>query len=160
MSGFELEHRAIKIGRPQNYTPPQNGELPALDVQPLRDRGLLPPSFEDERVGVANVLREVYFGNLACGMVDVEAWFKTDTRPCTMLGDVVEPPLRCPRHLGQVMRELLQPAAVEVPEYDPELGPPIGKAHGCLCVSVCVCVCVRFCVELLRASSFRVMSLQ
>ncbi|CAE6920129.1 unnamed protein product [Symbiodinium natans] len=98
MSGFELEHRAIKIGRPQNYTPPQNGELPALDVQPLRDRGLLPPSFEDERVGVANVLREVYFGNLACGMVDVE-----------------------------VMRELLQPAAVEVPEYDPELGPPIGK---------------------------------
>ena len=27
----------------------------------------------------------------------------------------------------QVMRELLQPAAVEVPEFDPDLGPAIGK---------------------------------
>ena len=28
---------------------------------------------------------------------------------------------------GQVMRELLQPAAEQVPEYDPELGPAISK---------------------------------
>ncbi|CAE7347026.1 unnamed protein product [Symbiodinium natans] len=52
--------------------------------------------------------RDVYFGNLVRGMVNEE-----------------------------VMRNLIQPAAMQAPEYDPELGPPITKvtiipnaAHG------------------------------
>ncbi|CAE7692290.1 unnamed protein product [Symbiodinium sp. CCMP2456] len=102
MSGFELQNRSIKIGRPQSYEPPHDGELAGLDVQPLREKGLLPAAplgeGKEGKEGVANVLREVYFGNLATGMVDEE-----------------------------VMRELLQPAAVEVPEFDPDLGPAIGK---------------------------------
>ncbi|CAE7198334.1 unnamed protein product [Symbiodinium microadriaticum] len=102
MSGFELQNRSIRIGRPQSYEPPHDGELAGLDVQPLREKGLLPAAPPGEgkeaKEGVANVLREVYFGNLATGMVDEE-----------------------------VMRELLQPAAVEVPEFDPDLGPAICK---------------------------------
>jgi len=102
MSGFELQNRSIRIGRPQSYEPPHDGELAGLDVQPLRDKGLLPAAapgeWKESKEGVATVVREVYFGNLATGMVDEE-----------------------------VMRELLQPAAVEVPEFDPDLGPAIGK---------------------------------
>ena len=77
MSGFELQNRSIRIGRPQSYEPPHDGELAGLDVQPLREKGLLPAAPPGEgkeaKEGVANVLREVYFGNLATGMVDEEA---------------------------------------------------------------------------------------
>ena len=43
----------------------------------------------------------------------------------------------------QVMRELLQPAAVEVPEFDPDLGPAIckaGRSDECL-EKPCRCDC-------------------
>ena len=72
MSGFELHSKVIKIGRPANYAPPHDGELPGLDVKPLRDLGLLPRVGEDDKAGVSTVLREVYFGNLSTGMVDEE----------------------------------------------------------------------------------------
>ena len=39
MSGFELQNRSIRIGRPQSYEPPHDGELAGLDVQPLREKG-------------------------------------------------------------------------------------------------------------------------
>ena len=62
MSGFELQNRSIRIGRPQSYEPPHDGELAGLDVQPLREKGLLPAAPPGEgkeaKEGVANVLRE------------------------------------------------------------------------------------------------------
>ncbi|CAK9107952.1 Hypothetical protein SCF082_LOCUS50223 [Durusdinium trenchii] len=101
MSGFELCGRAVRVGRPQHYILPPNGEIPALDLQPLREKGLLPPCQEDCKAGlvqVCNVMREVYFGNLVIGMVDEE-----------------------------VMRELVEPAMQELPEYVADQGPPITK---------------------------------
>ena len=37
----------VRVGRPQSYVPPPAGELPALDLQPIRDSGLLPACEED-----------------------------------------------------------------------------------------------------------------
>ena len=36
MNGFELRGRPMMVGRPQMYTPPPDGEAPALAVQPPR----------------------------------------------------------------------------------------------------------------------------
>eukprot|EP00913_Durusdinium_trenchii_P006928 g6517.t1 len=52
MSGFELCGRAVRVGRPQHYILPPNGEIPALDLQPLREKGLLPPCQEDCKAGL------------------------------------------------------------------------------------------------------------
>ena len=57
----------------------------------------------------------------------------------------------------QVMRELLQPAAVEVPEFDPDLGPAIGKAgrfDECL-DRACRCDCVSCCLFELAHKSYK-----
>ena len=59
--------------RTPREAPPSQGEQPPLDVQPLRDSGMLPSVPEDEKTATNNVLREVYFGNLQAGMVDEEA---------------------------------------------------------------------------------------
>lgn len=110
MSGFELAGRPIRVGRPQNYVVPVNGELPPLDVQPLRERGALPPMEETDlgKVQVCNVMREVYFGNLASGLVDEE-----------------------------VIRDLVEPAMHELPEYSSALGPPITKVTLMECSRYC-----------------------
>ena len=44
--------RNIRVGRPQHYIPAPNGENPPLDVQPLRERGLISP-IEEPEVGKA-----------------------------------------------------------------------------------------------------------
>jgi len=99
MSGFEINSRPVRIGRPQHYVPP-TVELPPLDLTVLRERGLLPREVDPEcsKVSLNCVTREVYFGNLAPGCADEEA-----------------------------MRELVEPAVREMPEYNRELGPPIVK---------------------------------
>lgn len=110
MSGFEILGRHVRVGRPQHYVPAPNGENPPLDVQPLRERGLISPIEEPElgKVQVSNVMREVYFGNLAAELVD-----------------------------EQVIRELVEPAMHELPEYSSELGPPITKVSLMACGRYC-----------------------
>lgn len=110
MNGFELLGRHVRVGRPQHYIPAPNGENPQLDVQPLRERGLISPIEEPEvgKVQVSNVMREVYFGNLAAELVD-----------------------------EQVIRELVEPAMHELPEYSSELGPPITKVSLMACGRYC-----------------------
>lgn len=44
--------RHVRVGRPQHYIPAPNGENPQLDVQPLRERGLISP-IEEPEVGKA-----------------------------------------------------------------------------------------------------------
>lgn len=110
MNGFEMLGRHVRVGRPQHYIPAPNGENPQLDVQPLRERGLISPIEEPEvgKVQVSNVMREVYFGNLAAELVD-----------------------------EQVIRELVEPAMHELPEYSSELGPPITKVSLMACGRYC-----------------------
>jgi len=102
LSGFELCGRSVKIGRPQGYQPPPYGELPPLDVEPLRHAGLLPVVPEVIVPNMKNVnsskIRELYFGNLAAGRVT-----------------------------EQIMMEFLTPACMELPEYDARHGAPITK---------------------------------
>ena len=50
---LRLAGRPIRVGRPQNYVVPVNGELPPLDVQPLRERGILPLAMEETDLGKA-----------------------------------------------------------------------------------------------------------
>uniref|UniRef100_A0A7S0FG26 RRM domain-containing protein n=1 Tax=Pyrodinium bahamense TaxID=73915 RepID=A0A7S0FG26_9DINO len=101
-SGFELCGRPVKVGRPQGYVPAPYGELPPLDVEPLRQRGLLPMAPEvvipTVKTTVANKLRELYFGNLLTGKVT-----------------------------ESIMTEFLTPACSQLPEYNPSSGPPISK---------------------------------
>lgn len=98
MSGFELLGRGVKVGRPQGYQSNQfGGDAPALDVQPLRDVGLIPR--QPEPVGnliLSKKLRELWFGNLPTGKVD-----------------------------GAIIRELVTPVCLQLPEYDPDFGPPV-----------------------------------
>lgn len=103
MSGFELNGRSIRIGRPQGYSP-AGPETPPLDVQPLRESGLLPllpevvmPSGTPAAV-IANKLREIYVGNLTKGETTEAA-----------------------------LTELLLAICAELPEYNAELGPPITR---------------------------------
>lgn len=102
MSGFELCGRPVKVGRPQGYQQAHYGELPPLDVQPLRQCGMLPVAAEFVSVAVSHTvtskLKELYFGNLTLGLVTEE-----------------------------VMTELLTPACLELPEYMADAGPPIVK---------------------------------
>lgn len=69
---------------------------------------------------MSNVMREVYFGNLSPGLVDEEA------------GLLGAPGAR------KVMRELLEPAMHELPEFCQDQGPAITKARrsrGSICSS-------------------------
>lgn len=106
MSGFELCGRSVKVGRPMGFSNGAYVELQPLDVQPLRESGLLPLMPESPWVPglgkfmVTNKLRELYFGNLLTGKVDEE-----------------------------VLTELLTPVATELPEYKPEWGPPVTKVE-------------------------------
>lgn len=101
MSGFELNGHRIPVGRPQGYLQPDGGELPPLNVQPLRDMGLLPNvpetvSFSCPGSIAEKKLRELYFGNLKVDGV-TEA----------------------------MITELITPAAAQLKDYCPGLGPPI-----------------------------------
>ena len=42
--------RPTRLGRPQNYTKPPNGEVAAMDLKPLREKGMLP---NDDECGKA-----------------------------------------------------------------------------------------------------------
>ncbi|CAK0892591.1 unnamed protein product [Prorocentrum cordatum] len=78
-SGFELCGRSAGMGRPQGYLPPPNGEAPALDVTPLRQRGLLPVAPSNSMCGKnqrEGKLRELYFGNLVRGKTSPDVILK------------------------------------------------------------------------------------
>jgi len=103
MTGFELCGRPVKVGRPQGYMQAPFGEAQPLDVEPLRQSGLL-PLLPDElwnpngNTGTSNVHRELYFGNLTHGTV-------TDS----------------------IITEFLSPIVSQLSVYDQQLGPPILK---------------------------------
>ena len=65
--------RCVRVGRPQNYMLPPNGELPPLDVQPLRDQGIISP--EEPELGKARKQGESLVG-LRSLFEDFEAAFE------------------------------------------------------------------------------------
>jgi len=106
MNGFELCGRSVKVGRPMNYQPAPGGELPPLDVEPLRKSGVLPWATIEAsqplpvKTMVSNRLRELYFGNLRLGKV-TEA----------------------------TLVEFVTPVCERFPEYDPSNGPVVPKVQ-------------------------------
>ncbi|CAK0888930.1 unnamed protein product [Prorocentrum cordatum] len=102
-SGFELCGRSLGIGRPGAYVPPPGGDAKALDVTPLRQRGLLPKAPTNAMYSQKEAkLRELYFGNLV----------RSKTTP-------------------EAIQKLVDPVAQQLKEWRAETGPAITNINMC-----------------------------
>ena len=95
MDKHDFFGRSMRIGRPSGYVEASIVAAP-LDVNPLREIGILPPRSGPIPASHDKKLRELYVGNLPAGAINAD-----------------------------LIKELFEPACKVLPEFNPALGSPV-----------------------------------